>query len=206
MRSACKWIWEWRLKSAGWGAVTAFMVLAVLFWSPYYGFTKFIQVDESDATAAIHELSEAPVFVYSGPNGYDGAAYAQIAFHPLLDSPELKRALGNVPYRARRILGSALAWMLAGGRTVQIANVYAALNLGVWLALAALLWVLLPVRDWQAWIAWAGLLFSAGVLHPVRLALTDLPGFALFAAAMLWAERGFPVAALGFMGLAGLAR
>jgi hypothetical protein len=187
-------------------AVAAFALLAGRFWHPYYGFTRFLQIDETDAAAAIPELRAAPVFVYRGSDGYDGAAYAQIAFHPLLGSRALGPAVGNLPYRARRILGSALAWALARGNPEHIANTYAALNLGAWLALAGLSWALLPVRDWRGFAAWAGLLFSAGALHSVRLALSDLPGLAVLAAALLLAEGRRPRAALGFLALAGLAR
>jgi hypothetical protein len=91
-------------------------------------------------------------------------------------------------------------------RAARIANTYAALNLGVWLVLAGLLWRLLAVSDWRSWLAWAGLLFSAGALHSVRLALPDLLGTTLLAAMMLLAERGRPGGALGALALAGLAR
>ena len=205
MSKLATWWWSRRLGLAGWAAVAAFAVLAGRFWHPAYGFTKFLQIDETDEVAGIHELRENPIYFYPGRNGYDGSFYVQIAFHPLLDTPELA-AVDNLPYRARRILGSAVAWVFAGGQPTRIANVYAALNLGVWLVLAGLLWRLLPVRDWRGWVAWAGLLFSAGVLHAVRLALTDLLGLTLFAAAMLLAERRRPRGALGLLAFAGLAR
>jgi hypothetical protein len=187
-------------------AVAAFAFMTGRFWHPHYGFTKLLQVDEYDQAKAVREMREWPVYFYPGQNGYDATAYVQIAFHPLLDSPELLPAVGNVPYRGRRILGSALAWLVAGGEPARIANTYAALNLGVWLGLAGILWRLLPVTDWRGWIAWAGLLFSAGSLHAVRLALTDLPGLTLLAGAMWLAEQQRSRAALGALALAGLAR
>jgi hypothetical protein len=197
---------RWRLSAAGLALVAAFAVLAGRFWHPYYGFTKFVQLDEADQKSAIHEIREHPVFAYRGFNGYDGAAYTQLAFHPLLDSAELKPALDNLPYRARRILGSALAWLLAGGQPERIARTYAALNLGVWLALAALLWRVLPVTDALSWVAWAGVLFSAGALHSVRLALTDLLAVTLVTASLWLGERGRGKGALGMLAAAGLAR
>src|SRR5206468_1019279 len=115
MSSLAHGLWRRWWNIAGGLAVAAFAVLAGRFWHPYYGFTKFVQLDEADARSGIHEIREHPVFVYEGFNGYDAAAYTQIAFHPSLDSPELQPAIGNVPYRARRILGSALAWLLAAG-------------------------------------------------------------------------------------------
>ncbi len=194
------------MAAAGLLAVAAFAWLAGRFWHPYYGFTKFVQLDEADARNGIHEVRENPVFTYAGFNGYDGAAYVQIAFHPLLDSPELQGALGNVPYRAKRILGSALAWILSAGNPARVATTYAALNLGVWLVLAAVLWRLLPVTDSRSWLAWAGVMFSAGALHSVRLALTDLLAATLVAGALLLAERGRTSSALAILSIAGLAR
>ena len=199
---------RWRWMAAGLVAIAAFAVLAGRFWHPYYGFTKFVQLDEADAKIGIPEVRENPVFIYEGFHGYDGAAYTQIAFHPLLDSPELKTAVGNLPYRARRILGSALAWLLAGGNPARIANVYAGLNLAVWLGLAVVLWRLLPVNDARSWVAWAGVMFSAGALHSVRLALTDLLAATLAAVAIGWSERGRgrPGCSLAVLAAAGLAR
>ena len=191
---------------AGLLAVGAFAVLAGRFWHPYYGFTKFVQLDEADARSGIPEIREHPVFVYPGFNGYDGAAYTQIAFHPLLDSPDLARAVGNVPYRARRILGSAVAWLVSAGQPARIATVYAGLNLAVWVALAVLLWRALPVTNAQSYVAWIGVMFSAGALHSVRLALTDLLAATLVAAAISAGEAERRKAALGWLAAAGLAR
>ena len=196
--------WQWH--AAGLVVVVAFAVLAGRFWHPFYGFTRFVQLDEADARNGIHEIREHPVFVYAGFNGYDGAAYAQIAFHPLLDSTELQPALGNVPYRARRILGSALAWLLALGQPAWIANMYAALNLVVWLVLAALLWRVLPVNDARSFLAWLGVMFSAGALHSVRLALTDLLAATLVTAAIWAGERGRVKRGLAILAAAALAR
>lgn len=191
---------------AGTLAVLGFALLAGRFWHPYYGFTKFVQLDAADARTGIHEIREHPVFTYEGFNGYDGAAYTQIAFHPLLDSPELQPALGNVPYRARRILGSALAWILAGGNPARIAGAYAGLNVAVWLVLAVLLWRVLPVNDARSGVAWVGAMFSAGALHSVRLALTDLLAATLVVAAIAGSERARANRAMGFLAVAGLAR
>ncbi len=197
---------RWRWAAAALVAVVAFAVLAGRFWHPHYGFTKFVQLDEADARSGVPEIRAHPVFTYPGFNGYDGAAYTQIAFHPLLDSPDLQPALGNVPYRARRILGSALSWLLAGGDPARIARTYAALNLAVWAALALLLWRVLPVTDARSLLAWVGVLFSAGALHSVRLALTDLLAATLVTAALWLGERRRPAGALGLLASAGLAR
>lgn len=197
---------RWRWPAAGLALVVACAVLAGRFWHPHYGFTRFVQLDELDHRGGIRELREQPIFVYAGASGYDGAAYTQIAFHPLLDSPELDSGVDNLAYRARRILGSALAWVIAGGNPARIAPVYAGLNLGVWLALAAILWRVLAVQDARSWCAWAGVLTSAGALHSVRLALTDLLATTLLTAAVWQAERGRLRSGWSLLAAAGLAR
>ncbi|MGH7943857.1 MAG: hypothetical protein ACREH8_21575 [Opitutaceae bacterium] len=199
-------LWQRRWRVAGFLSVVAFAVLAGRFWHPFYGFTRFVQLDEADWRSGIPGIRENPVFVYEGFNGYDGAAYTQIAFHPLLDAPELQQAVGNVPYRARRILGSALAWLVAGGNPARIASAYAGLNIVVWLLFAGLLWRGLRVNDLRSWLAWSGVMFSAGALHSVRLALTDLLAAALIVGAIAPGERGRAAGALGSLAAAGLAR
>jgi len=206
MRRIGAWLWQRRIGLAGWLAVAVFATLVGRFWHPCYGFTKFLMLDERAARAGVHELRDNPVYVYGEDGGYDGRYYVQIAFHPGLDAPDLAGGMDNFSYRARRILGSALAWVLAGGAPCRIAGTYAALNLGVWFVLAGLLWRLLAVTGWRSWLAWAGLLFSAGALHSVRLALPDLLGATLLAAMMLLAERQRRSAAFGALALAGLAR
>lgn len=197
---------RWRWPAAGLALVAVFAVLAGRFWHPHYGFTRFLQVDEADHRAGVAALRAHPVFTYPGFNGYDGAAYAQLAFHPLIEEPSLRTAIDSLPYRARRILGSALAWVLAGGDPARIARTYAALNLAVWLGFAALLWYGLRVADARSWVVWAGVVFSAGALHSVRLALTDLLATTLVTAALLAAERGRPRGAVALLACAGLAR
>jgi len=180
-------------------------LLIARFWHPAYGFTAFLQFDSSDVPHEIQEMAAAPVYVYPGNDGYDGFSYAEIAFHPLLGSAELKPALGNVPYRARRILNSALAWTLAGGRADRIAHTFAALNLPLWALFAWACWRVLAVRDARGWWLWAGLVLSAGVLHSVRLALTDLLGVLLFGASLYFSETGRK-GALATLAAGGLAR
>lgn len=146
------------------------------------------------------------MFVYRDTGGYDGFFYAQIAYHPTLAAPELPRAVDGLAYRGRRILAPLLAWALALGKPAWIAHVYSLLNVAAWLLLAAYLWRILAVRDVRGWIAWAGVLFSAGALSSVRLALTDLVALTALAVAMFAAERGRPTAAIGALAAAGLTR
>lgn len=196
----------WPLRCAALLAVAVFFVLVARFWHPVYGLTALIQIDGPNDTLKISAFREHPVYVYRDTGGYDGLYYAQIAYDPLLKSPELPRAIDNLSYRARRILPPALAWLLAAGRPAAIVHVYSFLNLAAWLLLAVLAWRLLAVADFRGGLAWAGILFSCGALSSVRLALTDLPMTLLLAAALFAAERTRPKSAVALLAAAALAR
>jgi energy-coupling factor transporter ATP-binding protein EcfA2 len=55
-------------------------------------------------------------YVYNQSYGYDGAYYVQLALYPTLENPELAKAIDNLPYRARRILFSWVAWLVGLGQ------------------------------------------------------------------------------------------
>ncbi len=172
---------------------------------PVYGFTTLLQFDDSNP-AWLPEVRGRPTFINHYSGGYDGLYYAQLACRPLLRDPALAQAVENLPYRARRILASWVAWALAGGNPTRALDTYALINPLCWLALAGLLWAFFPLRSGHDFLAWAGLLFSAGALASVRLALTDLPALLLLAAAMLAVQRGRLNGAVGFLAAAGLTR
>lgn len=192
--------------AAGLAAVAVFLVLVARFWHPVYGFTAFFQLDASNDGVKIAAFRELPVYVHRDTGGYDGLYYAQIAQDPTLRDPELAPAMDNFSYRARRILPPALAWLLGAGRPAAIVHTYSLLNVAGWLGLAGVLWRLLDVRDARGWWAWAGVLFSAGALSSVRLALTDLTALGLLAGALLAAERWQGRPAMVALAAAGLAR
>jgi hypothetical protein len=194
------------MKAVGVAGVLLFLVLVGRFWDPVYGWTSFLQLDASNDATKIAAFRRLPVYVYRTTGGYDGFYYAQLAYHPLLDAPELRTATDSLAYRARRILPSALAWLGAAGRPDRIVGVYAALNVGAWLVLAALLWRVLAVGDLRGAIGWAGVLFSAGALASVRLALTDLIAATLIVGSLWAVERRRGGAALGWLAAAGLSR
>jgi hypothetical protein len=194
------------VRAAGVAGVLLFLGLVGRFWHPVYGFTAFLQLDSSNDATKIGAFRETPVYVYRDTGGYDGLFYAQIAYHPALDSPELAPAVDGLAYRARRILLPALAWAAALGRPAWIVHADSVLNVAAWLALAALLWKLLAVRDGRGWLAWFGVLFSAGALGSVRLALPDLVALSILAAAILLLERGRLRSSLAGLAAAGLAR
>lgn len=183
--------------------LAAFAWLAGRHWHPYYGFTRFLQMDTASAAATVAELRTAPLFLYD--DGYDGHYYAQLAARPAVNDPVLAGSIDNVGYRARRILLSWIAWAAGGGDPVSAVRAYAALNLFLWTALAVLLWEIFPCTGWRETLAWGGTLFSAGVLHSVRLALTDLLALLLVAGAVVSLgrnRRGLGVAILAIGGLA----
>ncbi len=184
--------------------VLFFIWLVARFWHPCYGFTRFLELDTNSAAATVPELRDGPFFTYE--YGYDGHYYAQLAARPLVNDPALAGGIDNVGYRARRILLSWVAWGVGFGDPVAAVRAYAWLNLVVWGALAALLWRIFPVGGWRGTLAWAGVLFSAGALHSVRLALTDLLALLLVAGATRAMERSRGGVAAGFLGLAGLTR
>lgn len=192
------------LARGGW--MLLFAWLALRFWHPYYGLTQFLQIDALMAAEIVPALREAPIFIAPGEGSYDGGYYAQIATTPALDREVLLPAIDDAGYRARRILLGALAWVLGGGEAVKVVHVYAALNVALWFVLAVVLGRIFPADTARASFAWVALLFSAGVLFSVRLALTDLAALLLTAGAVLLAERGRSGSAAGVIGLAALTR
>jgi hypothetical protein len=184
----------------------ASLALVLRFHHPVYGFTAFLQADGGNEAAMLPEMRERPVFLYRDTGGYDGQYYAQLACRPTLRDPALPAAMDNFPYRARRILGSWAAWLLALGDPVRALDAYALLNPLCWFALGALLLAVFPPRSLHNVLAWAGLMFSAGVLASVRLALTDLPALLLIAAGAVAWERGRRRGAVGLLAAAALAR
>lgn len=194
------------IRVAGVAAALLFLFVVFRFWHPVYGLTAFVQLDASNDNLKIAAFREQPVFVYRDTGCYDGLYYAQIAHDPSLDSEEIRQALDNPPYRARRILLPALAWLLGAGHHAWIAQVYPFLNAACWLALALILWRLLPVNDGRGLVAWLGILFSAGALASVRLALVDLLALTLVATSLWAAERAKHRAAVGWLAVAGFAR
>jgi hypothetical protein len=197
---------RWLVRAIGLGAVVLFIGLIARYWHPVYGFTSLIQLDAPNDELKITAFRELPVYVHRDNGGYDGLYYAQIAHDPSLRDPELPRAMEHLGYRARRILPSALAWLLGAGQPEWIIHTYPLLNILAWFALAALLWKLLNVADARGLLAWAGVLFSAGALASVRLALTDLIALTIIAGGLFAAERTRNLTASTLLAAAALAR
>ena len=188
------------------GLLVLFAWVFAQYWHPRHGLTSLLQIDPLMARDAIPSFRDARIYVYPEEGSYYGGYYAQIATSPGLTDPALRPAVDDLGYRARRILLGAVAWVLGGGDPVGIAHAYAWLNILLWFGLALLLWRLFPVGEWRGALAWIFVLFSAGVIFSVRLALTDLAALLLTAGGILLVERQRPAAAAGLLGLAGLAR
>ena len=173
---------------------------------PVYGFTKFVQLSEVIAKNALPEVNRAPVYVHHNPWGYDGQFYAQLALRPTLNDPGLEAAIDNFPLRARRPLTTWIAWLIGAGDTSRIVHLYAWINVVGWFVFAFLLLRLIPPIGAHQIIAWAGLMFSAGILTSVAYALTDLPALILIAAAMLALSSRRPLSAASLLAAATLTR
>ncbi len=174
---------RWWRGLCGAALVAGFLTLLAALWHPVYRFTGLLQFDRSNEASALPVVREQPVALNDG--GYDGQYYVQLACDPTLRTSKLRTAIDSLSYRARRILLPAAAWGLGCGRSAWVIQVYPWLNIGCWLALAWLLWPLLQADGrWLGVAAWAGVLFSAGVLASVRYSLTDLPSLLLFVLAM----------------------
>ncbi len=196
----------WLPRLAALAVVLLFAGLMARLWHPAYGFTAFLQLNAANDDLKIAAFHDPSIYVHRDTGAYDGMYYAQIAYDPLLKSDELPRAMDNLSYRARRILPPVVAWIVALGQPEWIVHIYASLNLVAWAALALLLWRLLGVSDVRGWLAWAGMMLSAGTLNSVRLALSDLPMVTLIAASMLAMESGRLRASTGWLAAAALAR
>jgi len=186
--------------------VAVFLVMVARWWHPYEGFTRFLVLDTTAVEALTPAAREAPLYAYPAGSRYDGAYYAQIATDPTLREPQLRTGVDALEYRARRIVAPGLAYLAAGGEPADALRLYAGLNVVAWLALAAVLWGLLPTGDWRRFAAWVGILGAAGAWHSVRLSLVDLPALVWLAAALLAWERQRVWLAAGLFALAGLTR
>lgn len=186
--------------------VAGFVLAVARFHHPVYGFTALLQFDNSDEAHLLPEVRDRPAFINRNNGGYDGLYYAQIACRPTLRDPALPRAIDNLGYRARRILPSWTAWTLALGNPVRALDMFAILNPLCWLALAGVLLWLFPPRSGHDFLAWSGLLLSAGALSSVRLALVDLPALLLLTAAMIAVQRNRLRGAVGWLAAATLTR
>ncbi len=195
-----------RVRVAYVGSVVIFLWCVAQFFHPDTGFSSLISIGDLLNETKVTALRQVPHHVYEGSPGYDGAYYVQLALYPTLDNPELRKAIDNLPYRARRILFSWAAWTLGLGQPAWIVQAHALLNVLCWLALA---WVLLgwfPPTSWENLLRWAAVMFSHGVCMSVRHSLVDAPSLLFVALALRWLEDGRGMAGGVTLALAGLGK
>lgn len=177
-----------RRRMVGLALVAAFGALLVSLWHPVYRFSALLWLDAAREPVLMPAVRAQPSALNAG--GYDGQFYAQIACDPTLRDPALVPAVDTLAYRARRIGLPATAWALARGDPERAVRVFPWLNIGCWIVLGGVLWPLLRAeRGWIGVVAWAGVMFSGGMLASVRYALTDLPALLLLVLAVRAAER-----------------
>ena len=141
----------------------------------------------------LNELQNLPIAKIANSGGYDGQFYAQIATTPLLQSPDLERAIDAPAYRSRRILMPWVAALLGLGNAWWTLQVFALLNVVAWCVLARILWREIAETNANGFARWSGCVLSLGVMESVRQSLVDLPALALTA----WAIAAWRAGHLG---------
>jgi len=186
--------------------VALFLWVCAQFYIPGEGFTYLVMFGGKNDARALPELHAVDHFIMSDSVGYDGQFYAQIAMHPRLGDRAIKKAVDNLPYRARRILFSWTAYAFALGDPVRALHVYSLQNIICWLLLAALLLRWFPATSFDHYLRWAGVLLCFGLCASVRGSLLDGPSLLLIAVAMALAEARRPWLATAVLGLSGLGK
>jgi hypothetical protein len=184
--------------------VILFLASVARFYHPGQGFTALLGLpaDNDDEAPALRAIPHA----VSPTVSYDGQFYVQRALDPLLEDPEVDRAMDLAPFRARRILFSWTAYVLGLGRPAWIVEVYALQNVVCWLALAVLLTRWIPFTSGRGLALWTACLFGHGMLWSVRLSLLDGPSVLLIACAVALAEGGHVLWSAALVGIAALGR
>jgi hypothetical protein len=122
---------------------------------------------------------------YRGPAGHPAASAAVLG-------------LPNAPV--------SFVWPLSIDRTSFAVHAWMLANAIAWLALAGMLWQLIPGNGLRDWLARGGVLLSAGALSSIQSSMTDLIGVALLSGAMLAVERRRQAWAGGLLGVTAIAR
>lgn len=165
--------------AAFWLTLTTFLLLVALKFDRSSGFTALLRFGEPWAGRRVAAAQNLPVAIAPNSSGYDGQFYAQLSLDPSLRMADLSTALDAPAYRARRILGPAIASLAGLGRPWWVLNAYALLNVGCWLIFAWLLWQEIADPGVVGVARWIASVLSLGVLDSVRQSLVDLPALLL---------------------------
>lgn len=188
------------------GTVGLFLYMLAQFYIPGKGFSYLIAFGGNQEQSRLSKVRKLDYYVQRASGGYDAQFYVQIAMDPSLQNTQLKRAVDSLPYRARRILFPATAYVLGGGQPSWILQAYALLNAFCWLLLAAILLHWFPPRDWDFFLRWFGVLASLGLCLSFRNALIDGPSLMIIAFGLYLAEKGRPWWSTGVLALSGLGK
>jgi hypothetical protein len=203
------------VRSRGWSP--AVMLASVLllttfgwafsrFYIPGKGFTYLVAFGSKEEARRIDALKSLNYYVENDSFGYDAQYYVQIAMDPTLRDPQLKGAVDNLPYRARRILISWAAYVMGGGRPAAILKAYVLQNAIIWFLLAFTLWWWFPPSSWSNFLRWGGVLFSFGICVSVRNSLVDGPSLFLIAFGVMLLESGRRWGATAVLALSGMGK
>lgn len=188
------------------GLVAAFLIVLWQFYIPGKGFSYLIAFGGNQEEVRLSKVRKLDYYIQRASSGYDAQYYVQIAMDPSLQNTQLKHAVDTLPYRARRILFSATAYLFGGGNPPAILQVYALQNVFGWLALATILLHWFPPRDWNYFLRWAGVLYSLGLCVSVRNALIDGPSLLLITLGLYLADKGRPWWSTAVLALSGLGK
>jgi hypothetical protein len=186
--------------------VAAFTWNISLFFLPAQAFTFLIEFGGREHARFLPELRATNHYEMPRSPGYDSQWYAQIAMHPRLSDPVLKRSVDSLAYRARRILFEWTAWVIGGGDPTRVMEVYAFQNIFCWYVIAALLFRWLPPVNWGNCFRWACVMGSFGLIFSVRAALLDGPSLLLVMLAMVLLEKDRPYWGALLLGISGLGK
>lgn len=186
--------------------VACFLWVFAQFYVPGKAFTYVLMFGDKRSASYLPELQTIDYFQMENSYGYDAQHYVQIAMRPDLEDPELARAVDNLPYRARRILLSWLAFVLAGGDPVTAMHIFSLQNIVAWVLLAIIMLRWFPPTSLQNFFRWAGVLLSFGLCFSVRGALVDGPSLLLIAVALFLLEKQRGWSAAGVLAIAGLGK
>lgn len=186
--------------------VVLFVWMLAQFYIPGKGLSYLIAFGAKQENARLSKVRKLDYYVARASDGYDAQYYVQIAMDPSLQNRELRHAVDSLPYRARRILFSATAYVLGFGRPEWILQAFALQNVLCWFLLAGLLLHWFPPRSWDNFVRWAGIMFSFGVCVSFRNALFDGPSLLLIAWGVYLLEKGRPWGATAVLALSGLGK
>jgi len=197
---------RWLIRTAYVAAVGIFAIVVAQFYLPGMGFTFLLTLGDAGQEHYLPEIRASNVYVAKDLPGYDAQYYVQIAMRPGLDDPDLKEAVDNLPYRARRILLSWSSWAMGLGDPVRAMHAFTIQNMIAWLGLAVLLLRWFPPNCWGNFGRWFAVMFSFGMAFSLRCSLMDGPGLLLIACGVALIESGRSWLGAAVLGIAGLGK